>query len=148
MNSIAKSIVKIRINVAVIHRRHTVSLIQNVMQFHKVLNVAIEKAQEPDALVTIGIAPTHPETGYGYIQFNGTIEMDEEPAAFSVKTFAEKPDLPTAESFLDSGDFLWNSGIFVWTAEALLTAMQAGSPDLADCTREMIDASKRVDVEK
>ena len=104
-------------------------LIQNVQQFHKVLRVAIDKAQEKDALVTIGIAPTHPETGYGYIQFNGSIEMDAEPTPFEVKTFAEKPDLPTAESFLDSGDFLWNSGMFIWRADNILSQIQLHLPD-------------------
>ena len=78
-------------------------LIKNVREFHNVLNTAIEKAQEPGSLVTIGINPTHPETGYGYIQFNG--QASDKPAALEVKTFAEKPDLPTAESFIDSGDF-------------------------------------------
>ena len=104
-------------------------LIKNVKQFHKVLSVAIDKAQEEDALVTIGIAPTHPETGYGYIQFNGSIEMDAEPSAFEVKTFAEKPDLPTAETFIDSGDFLWNSGMFIWRADTILKQLKQHLPD-------------------
>ena len=97
-------------------------LIQDVREFHNVLNTAIEKAQEPGALVTIGINPTHPETGYGYIQFNGK-PMDT-PAAFQVKTFAEKPDLPTAESFIDSGDFLWNSGMFIWRTDTILGELE------------------------
>ena len=81
--------------------------------------------------MTIGIRPTHPETGYGYIQFDADGEIDgvrddgpdEAPRAHRVRTFAEKPDLATAERFLDSGDFLWNSGMFVWRARAVLDAM-------------------------
>ncbi len=71
-------------------------------------------------LITIGIQPTHPETGYGYIQI-----VDEERGksevpphgVFKVKTFAEKPNLATAQKFVESGDFFWNSGIFIWRAD-------------------------------
>lgn len=115
-------------------------LIKDVRQFHRVLNVAIDKAQDKDALVTIGIAPTHPETGYGYIQFNGTLEMDAEPAAFKVKTFAEKPDLHTAESFLDSGDFLWNSGMFIWRADTILDQVHTHLPDAYEAFEPLKDA--------
>jgi mannose-1-phosphate guanylyltransferase len=104
-------------------------LIQNVRQFHRVLEVAIQKAQQPGALVTIGIAPTHPETGYGYIQFDGTINMKEEPRPYAVRTFAEKPDLATAESFLDSGDFLWNSGMFIWRADTIMAQFKEHLPE-------------------
>ncbi|MFQ5568351.1 MAG: mannose-1-phosphate guanylyltransferase [Rhodothermales bacterium] len=100
-------------------------VIGNVRKFHAVLRVAIEKAQEPDALVTIGIHPTHPETGYGYIQFTPPADLDlDEPHAYPVRTFAEKPDLPTAERFLDSGDFVWNSGMFIWRADTILDQMK------------------------
>ncbi len=115
-------------------------LIQNVSQFHKILNTAIEKAQEKDALVTIGIAPTHPETGYGYIQFNGSVGMDDTPAAYEVKTFAEKPDLPTAESFLDSGDFLWNSGMFIWRADTILNQLSTHLPEAYEAFEPLQDA--------
>ncbi len=115
-------------------------LIKNVAQFHKILNTAIDKAQEKDALVTIGIAPTHPETGYGYIQFNGSTDMDEAPAAYEVKTFAEKPDLPTAESFLDSGDFLWNSGMFIWRADTILNQLSTHLPEAYEAFEPLQDA--------
>ncbi|MEM8486593.1 MAG: mannose-1-phosphate guanylyltransferase [Bacteroidota bacterium] len=115
-------------------------LIKNVAQFHKILNTAIEKAQEKDALVTIGIAPTHPETGYGYIQFNGSVGMDDTPAAYEVKTFAEKPDLPTAESFLDSGDFLWNSGMFIWRADTILNQLSTHLPEAYEAFEPLQDA--------
>lgn len=108
-------------------------VIRNVRQFHAVLRVAIEKAQEPGALVTIGINPTHPETGYGYIQFDRTPALDHDGLhAYPVRTFAEKPDLATAERFLDSGDFLWNSGMFVWRADTILNQMQQHLPDTYD----------------
>jgi mannose-1-phosphate guanylyltransferase len=115
-------------------------LIQNVRQFHKVLNVAIENAQHPDRLVTIGITPTHPETGYGYIQFEGTVDMEREPEAYPVRTFAEKPDLPTAERFLDSGDFLWNSGMFIWRADTILEQMERHLPDAYEAFSPLSEA--------
>jgi mannose-1-phosphate guanylyltransferase len=104
-------------------------IIHNVKQFHAVLRTAIEKAQEPGSLVTIGINPTHPATGYGYIQFDGSTEdAFETPRAFPVRTFAEKPDLATAERFLDSGDFLWNSGMFIWRADTILDEVERQLP--------------------
>jgi len=117
-------------------------VITNVKRFHEVLAVAVEAAQPtgdgPGPLVTIGIRPTHPETGYGYIQFDAdgdrTGVPDDGPAhtprAHHVLTFAEKPDLHTAERFLDAGDFLWNSGMFVWRAEAILAAFATHLPEV------------------
>ncbi len=108
-------------------------VIRNVKQFHAVLRLAIDKAQEPGALVTIGITPTHPETGYGYIQFDRPANFGHEGLqAYRVRTFAEKPDVLTAERFLDSGDFLWNSGIFIWRADTILDQMQHHLPDTYD----------------
>jgi mannose-1-phosphate guanylyltransferase len=105
-------------------------VITNVRKFQEVLRVAVEQAQENGALVTIGIQPTHPATGYGYIQ-QDVPEVDTLRAS-RVRTFAEKPDLATAERFLDSGDFLWNSGMFVWRAHTILDALESLMPDLYD----------------
>ena len=121
-------------------------VITNTRRFHDVLRVAIEKAKEPGALVTIGIHPTHPETGYGYIQFDAQSEDGhEEPKPFPVRTFAEKPDIATAERFLDSGDFLWNSGMFVWRADTILDQMQIHLPQAYEAfvpVREAIGTSR------
>ncbi|MDT0631017.1 mannose-1-phosphate guanylyltransferase [Rubrivirga litoralis] len=115
-------------------------LITNVERFHEVLQAAAEAAQPqgdgPGPLVTIGIRPTHPETGYGYIQFDADGDTDgiaddgtdDAPRAHRVLTFAEKPDLQTAERFLDAGDFLWNSGMFIWRADAILAAFERYLP--------------------
>ena len=104
-------------------------VIRNVAAFQNVLRVAVDKAQEPETLVTIGIEPTHPETGYGYIQYDSTGDSDR-PQASAVKAFAEKPDPATAERFLDSGDFLWNSGMFIWRADAILAQMKQHLADV------------------
>ncbi|WP_412069733.1 mannose-1-phosphate guanylyltransferase [Rubrivirga sp. IMCC43871] len=116
-------------------------LIANVSRFHEVLRAAVEAAQRrhddaPAPLVTIGIRPTHPETGYGYIQFDADGDTDgvrdggpaDKPRAHNVLTFAEKPDLQTAERFIDAGDFLWNSGMFIWRADAILAAFERYLP--------------------
>ena len=126
-------------------------VIRNVERFHTVLDAAFEKAATPGALVTIGVAPMHPETGYGYIQFDGTADDThaEHPRALAVRTFAEKPDLATAERFLDSGDFLWNSGMFVWRADSILNAIAHYLPDLDAAMRPMReDAGAAHDVQK
>ena len=107
-------------------------LVRHEKAFRQVLRAAARQAQVPGALVTIGITPTHPETGYGYIQFDGTLDAldDDGIEAYPVRTFAEKPDLATAERFLDSGDFLWNSGMFVWRADSILDAFERYLPDV------------------
>lgn len=110
-------------------------LIQNVNEFVRVLNDAVNIANQTRHLVTIGIKPTRPETGYGYIQY---IEENEKKnpyvtqCGYRVKTFAEKPNLSTAERFLESGDFLWNSGMFIWKVETILEEIQNRLPDLHD----------------
>ncbi len=104
--------------------------IHNVAAFHEVLQASIDKAADPDALITVGIEPTYPETGYGYLQYDAAEGKADEPRAYVVRTCAEKPDLATAERFLDSGDFLWNSGIFVWRADSILSQLERYLPEV------------------
>lgn len=85
---------------------------------------------EPHALITLGLKPSRPETGYGYIQIDEDFHLDSYPNAFPVKTFAEKPNLETARRFLAAGDFLWNSGMFIWQAETILQEIKTHIPDL------------------
>jgi mannose-1-phosphate guanylyltransferase len=108
-------------------------VIQNDEEFQRVLSVAIWVAYESRSLITIGIEPTRPETGYGYIQFiseDGGTNPYFERGVFKVKTFAEKPNLATAERFLTSGDFLWNSGMFIWRVDTILKEFESLLPDL------------------
>lgn len=96
-------------------------LIQNNSLFAQTLKEAARLAEEGENLVTVGITPEHPETGYGYIKFN-----PEESAggAFRVERFVEKPDLKTAKEYVDSGEYLWNSGMFIWKASSILGRIQ------------------------
>ena len=80
-------------------------------------------------LFTIGVPPTRPETGYGYIRIGEPVSAD--PEAFDVAAFVEKPDLPTAREYIASGEYLWNTGIFVWRAQDLLEEIRAHTPELA-----------------
>ncbi|MCK5573713.1 MAG: mannose-1-phosphate guanylyltransferase, partial [Bacteroidetes bacterium] len=108
-------------------------IIQNDKEFQRILRIAIQTAEESNSLLTIGVQPTRPETGYGYIQTYNE-EGDHNPyfsrGVLKVKTFAEKPNLQTAERFLASGDFLWNSGMFVWRADTILQHIEECLPDL------------------
>lgn len=105
-------------------------LILKEEKFLETLAKCIEFTEKNNALVTLGIKPTKPSTGYGYIQYN---DEKKEGDFFKVKTFAEKPDLEIAKTFLKSGDFLWNSGMFVWKAKAIIEALHSHLPEVMDC---------------
>ncbi len=108
-------------------------LMQDEEEFRRVLRLAIWVAYESGKLVTVGIHPTRPETGYGYIQ---VIDEDDgsnpyfSRGVYKVKTFAEKPNRPTAEQFLASGDFLWNSGMFIWRVDAIMRELETHLPEM------------------
>ncbi len=101
--------------------------IRDEEKFIETLRTAIKQAETSDTLITIGIKPERPETGYGYIQVDKQLETK---GIHSVKTFAEKPDMETALMFLNSGDFLWNSGMFVWKASEIWKAFEKYLPVL------------------
>ena len=122
-------------------------VIGNVEQYHKTLDVAFETARERNALVTIGIEPTHPATGYGYIQYDEAGDEETELRACPVRTFAEKPDQSTAERFIDAGDFLWNSGMFIWRADTILDQIETHLPDAHEAFAPVREADGEIDAE-
>ena len=95
--------------------------------FHKTLRNAAEFAHESKGLVTIGVPPSRPETGYGYIQID---DKSIQEHIFKVLTFAEKPNYATAVRFIESGDFMWNSGMFIWRTDVILNEIKNYLPDL------------------
>jgi len=103
--------------------------------FQKIVELALDFVSNIKALVTLGIKPSHPNTGYGYIQYEG---LEVSRGVYKVKTFTEKPDLEIAKSFLESGDFLWNAGIFAWKANTILTAFEKLQPEMF----ELFDSEK------
>lgn len=96
-------------------------LVTETTQFVSTAQKALQFVEKNDALVTIGIKPSHPNTGYGYIQHEMSAQT---PDVFKVKTFTEKPSEEIARAFIASGDFLWNAGIFTWRVSAILHALE------------------------
>lgn len=112
-------------------------LIRKEAQYRRTIQAAAKLAALKDGFVTVGIEPDTPATGYGYIQINGQKETIDRVPVYSVKTFAEKPNLATAKRFLESGDFYWNSGIFIFRVQVLLEAIENYLPDLYDGLMEI-----------
>ena len=96
-------------------------------EFKNVTFKALEFAQHLKAFVTLGIKPTYPNTGYGYIQHETLAVADD---IYKVKTFTEKPDIEIARTFIASGDFLWNAGIFIWKVESIIKAFEQYQPEM------------------
>ncbi|MBX7201791.1 MAG: NTP transferase domain-containing protein [Bacteroidia bacterium] len=94
------------------------------------LKSAFDFSAENDALLTMGIRPGRPDTGYGYIQFTDDPDLPYNSQVKKVKTFTEKPNLELAKSFVASGEFLWNAGIFIWSLQSLMKAMENYMPDV------------------
>ncbi len=105
--------------------------------FRKTINEGLAYALENDVLMTIGIKPTFPSTGFGYIEagekkeHNGTVEFRK------AMRFVEKPDNLTAKEYLDAGNFLWNSGMFMWSVQALQKAFESFQPEIADMAKQI-----------
>jgi mannose-1-phosphate guanylyltransferase len=104
-------------------------LIKYNEMFINTLRDAIEVAKDNTNMVTIGITPSYPETGYGYINFGKLKEDDTKVRAYEVNRFVEKPNIEKAKEYLSSGKYLWNSGMFVWKASTILGNIKALLPD-------------------
>src|SRR2546421_3100235 len=109
---------------------HADAVVANVEALHQSLRLAYQLAEQ-GYLVTLGIKPTSPETGYGYIRFADPVGEGYGHQAFFAERFVEKPDLSTAQSYLKDGHYVWNSGMFVWKVEAILAEMRTHLPELA-----------------
>ena len=108
-------------------------------EFTRTLLCALQAATQNDWLLTLGITPSRPDTGYGYIQFDDANAYRPECPARRVKTFTEKPNHELAESFLASGDFLWNAGIFIWSIKSILKAFEKHLPELNSLFKDGAD---------
>ncbi len=103
--------------------------------FTEILKTALNACSMADCLITLGIEPNRPDTGYGYIQATDE-PFKFEPKLKKVKTFTEKPNLEMAKFFLQSGDFSWNSGIFIWSAKSIITALEKHLPEINNIFKE------------
>lgn len=104
-------------------------LILNEARYNEIIATAVSVANNKNHLVTLGIAPTRPDTGYGYIEFDKNANVDKGQAT-DVIQYREKPNLETAKGFLEAGNFYWNAGIFVWRADVILEALKMFQPAL------------------
>lgn len=104
-------------------------------EFNTKMNLAFSYAAKGEALVTLGIQPTRPDTGYGYIEVN---HKDGVQAIEKVVQFKEKPDLETAQAYLDAGNYFWNAGIFIWSVKAVKEAFQNNAPSILEVLSEDI----------
>ena len=109
--------------------------IEDEAAFTKNVQQAFDFCATKDVLMTLGIKPTFPNTGYGYIEFDKTSNEDIK----SVNQFREKPDYDTAKSFLEQGNFLWNAGIFMWSVNSVIKAFQNNQPELYSLFEKGID---------
>lgn len=102
-------------------------LILETAAFVKAISDSFEMASSQDCLITLGIKPSRPDTGYGYIKMDSQNKTD---GFYKVERFTEKPNLETAQTFLSDGDYLWNSGIFVWSSSSIYYAFEKYCPDV------------------
>ena len=115
---------------------HADAYIKDEQEFRQILLAAVEAARR-DHLVTIGITPDYPETGFGYIQRGQVAERIQERAVYAVKRFTEKPDPDTAQHFYESGEYYWNSGMFAWKLSRIMSEMERCQPELASQLRQI-----------
>lgn len=108
-------------------------LILDENAFVSAIEKSLQTATENDCLITLGIKPSRPDTGYGYIQYTDEVINND---FHKVKTFTEKPTIEIAQTFIQSGDFLWNAGIFVWSAKNIVNAFGTHLPDMHEIFAE------------
>ncbi len=118
-------------------------LILKTDEFKKVINKGFDFVSKGDRILTLGMQPSRPDTGYGYIE-QGEVE---EGGVFKLKSFREKPDLKTAIAYLQEGEYTWNSGMFLWTAETIVEELRKHVPDVA-AIMDQIEPSMFTDKEQ
>lgn len=119
-------------------------MILDSKSFEDITNKALDFVNKNEAFITLGIKPTYPNTGYGYIQYD---TAPSNGGVFKVKTFTEKPNLELAKTFVTSGEFLWNGGIFVWKVKTVIDAFEKFQPEmyeLFDNEKEYFNTSREV----
>lgn len=114
--------------------------IKDMTEFWRCVNLGVASAVQGN-LVTLGIHPTRPETGYGYIRKGADVS----DGLYCVEKFVEKPDLETAQTYVESGDYFWNAGIFLFTPDAMIQSFQTHAPAVLDACRTTLNASTRKD---
>ena len=115
-------------------------VVVNVQEFQRVIGGALQFASETDAIVTLGMKPTRPETGYGYIQADMAEQSLRNSEIFRVESFREKPDLQTAQQYIQQNNYYWNAGIFVWNVNTIINAFRIYQPGISAIFESLTDA--------
>lgn len=113
-------------------------IVLNTPEFQRVVQTTLQFAEETDSIVTIGIKPSRPETGYGYIQCDLSYSTARHKEIFRVDSFHEKPDLITAQQYVSQNNFLWNSGIFVWNVSTIVNAFRIYQPEMSHIFEDLL----------
>lgn len=113
-------------------------VVMNTNEFARVINSALQFAGETDAIITLGMKPTRPETGYGYIQADLSQQSMRNKEIYRVDSFREKPDLDTAKEYIKHDNYFWNAGIFVWNVQTIVNAFRLYKPIIANTFESMI----------
>ncbi len=144
----AAAIIQKRDAEAVMMSLHSDHYIENAENFRQVLDNCCSAAAETGALATIGIKPDCPNTGFGYIHMMKKLDLKYETDFYRVGSFKEKPDEKTARKYVDSGDYCWNSGMFIWKTSAILDEMKRNMPKLYEGCMRIQKAVGSTDYEK
>lgn len=125
-----------RANVVVTPSDH---IVMNVPEFQRVVLSALSFTAENDAIVTLGMKPTRPETGFGYIQADLSVASARNKEIFRVDSFKEKPDLETAQKYIRRNNYFWNAGIFIWRVSTIVNAFRVYQPGISQIFENMMD---------
>ena len=113
-------------------------LILDVTEFRRVVSSAVDFASTSDAIITLGMKPTRPETGYGYIQTDMSCPSVRNKEIYRVDAFKEKPDLSTAEKYIRKPNMLWNAGIFIWNVSTIVNALRVYAPEINEIFENLL----------
>ena len=113
-------------------------LVLNVPEFQRVIKSCMDFASSSDAIITLGMKPTRPETGYGYIQTDMSCPSVSNKEMFRVDAFREKPDLATAEKYITKPNMLWNAGIFIWNVNTIVNAFRVYAPEINEIFENLL----------
>ena len=108
-------------------------LVLNINEFQRLINESLKFTAESDAILTLGMKPSRPETGYGYIQADLSSSTPRNREIYRVDSFREKPDLATATRYISENNYFWNAGIFIWSVETIVNALRIYAPRINNC---------------
>ena len=113
-------------------------VVMDVQEFRRVISTCLKFTSESDAIVTLGMKPSRPETGYGYIEANLSAQSLRNKEVFRVDSFREKPDLATAQQYIKKNNYYWNAGIFIWNVNTIVNAFRIYQPNMAKIFEQML----------